>query len=193
MKPLAGGFSVFRQGKGDLAMIVACIAVFFITFGVLMARRSEPFLPQVNGAPRVAAPPETAEQLRDSVRPRQPDPSPPDRVRTVEQAASPAARIGMAATAANPSGGELPVDVNFRRGRAADSPLEGSIFNKSGDDLQVEVDFYKPETKRTSKVELTVPANHAMAFGRDDGLEIGGGDEVTIKSPPYAEVHLQVR
>ena len=193
MNPLAGGFSVFRPGKGDLAMIVTCIAVFFITFAVLMERRSAAPSREANGAPGVAARPAAAERPWDSVRSEQPAPSQPDMVRPVEQAPALAARVGIPAAAGNSSGGELPVDVNFRRGRADGSPLEGSILNKSSEDLQVEVDFYKPETKRTSKVELTVPANHASAFGRDDGLEIEGGDEVTVKSPPYAEKHLQVR
>jgi hypothetical protein len=87
----------------------------------------------------------------------------------------------------------LPVDISFRRGRGSDGYLEGSVFNRSSDDLQVEVDFYNPRTRRASKVELTVPANHASSFGRDDGLEIEGGEQVTVKSPSYTEKHLEVR
>jgi hypothetical protein len=193
MKPFAGGFPAFRPGKGDLAMIVTCIAAFFITFGVLMERQSEAPSPEANGTPMVRVRREAIERPATSRRSRQADPSPSDTVRPVEQATAPTAHAGTASAAGNLSGGELPVDINFRHGRGSDSYLEGSVFNKSSDDLQIEVDFYKPQTQRTSKVELTVPANHASSFGRDDGMEIEGGDEVTVKSPSYAEKHLEVR
>jgi hypothetical protein len=192
MKPFAGGFPAFRPGKGDLAMIVTCIAVFFITFALLMQRRSKAPTPEENSAPMVTARGEAIERPPASVRSRQAD-SASGMVRPVGQATVPAPRVSMGGSGGEATGGELPVDINFRRGRGSDASLEGSVFNKSSDDLQVEVDFYNPQTKRTSKVELTVPANRASSFGRDDGLEIEGGDQVTVKSPSYTEKHLEVR
>jgi hypothetical protein len=192
MKPFTGGFPVFRPGKGDLAMIVTCVAVFFITFGLLMERRSKAPSSEENSAPTVTARREAIERPQAWVIPRQVDPSTSGMVRPV-QATAAAPHVSAAATASDASGGELPVDINFRRGRGSEGYLEGSVFNKSGDDLQVEVDFYNPQTKRTSKVELMVPANHASSFGRDDGLEIEGGDQVTVKSPSYTEKHLEIR
>jgi hypothetical protein len=193
MKPFTGGFPVFRPGKGDVAMIVTCIAVFFITFGLLMERRSKAPSPEENSASMVTARREAIERPQAWVIPRQADPSTSRMVRPLAQATAAAPRVSMAATGSDASGGELPVDISFRRGRGNDGYLEGSVFNKSSDDLQVEVNFYNPQTKRASKAELTVPANHASSFGRDDGLEIEGGEQVTVKSPSYTEKHLEVR
>jgi hypothetical protein len=193
MKPFTGGFPVFRPGKGDLAMIVTCIAVFFITFGLLMERRSKAPSPEENNARMVTTRREAIERPQAWAVPRKADPSASEMVRPLGQATVTSPRASMTATGSDVSGGELPVDINFRRGRGSDGYLEGSVFNKSSDDLQVEVDFYKPQTKRTSKVDLSVPANHASSFGRDDGLEIEGGDQVTVKSPSYNEKHLEVR
>jgi hypothetical protein len=194
MKLLTGGFSLFRPEKGKLVMGATFIATFLITFCVLLIqRKSDAPLTEANGTapsltrpdrrmpstPLLASRPQGAPQSAS--------------VPPIREAVAPVTYVDTARADASPLSAELPVDINFRHRRDSDTYLEGSVFNKSSVDLQIEVDFFSPRTKRTSKIELTVPAAHSSDFGRDDGLEIEGGDDLTIKSLAFADKQMQVR
>jgi hypothetical protein len=194
MKLLSGGFSMFRPEKDTLAIVITFAVTFLIAFAVLLVeRKSDSPSPETNGTALVATRHETPESSTPLIRSRQPSPPQPVMAIATTAAAAPAAPAISANTIGDSSGAELPIDVNFRRRRGSERYLEGSIFNKSSEDLSIAVYFFSPRTRETSKIELTVPAYHASSFGRDDGLEIEGGDEVTIKSPAFAERRIQTR
>jgi hypothetical protein len=194
MKQLVRGFSTFRPEKIDVVMAVTVVAAFLITFFVLWReRQADPPLTATMTTASIPVQSAGRKPTADFAAPRQLA-AQSSRVATpIAEVAAAAIPVDTAKTPRNTSDNPLPVDISFRRQRGDGAYLEGSILNKSDEDLPVAVEFFSAQSKRTSKIELIVPANHASAFGRDDGLEIEGGEEVTIKNPAYAETHMQVR
>jgi type IV secretory pathway VirB10-like protein len=183
MKPPVGGFSVFRDENKNWAIAAVLVVTYAITVAVLlMSRRSPDSTPQAPAPNAIANLP----QRRPGLLGRPGNPAP------IRQPAAPTPRAQSMAAPAAPIATEIPVNITFRH-RPDRNVYEGSVVNQSGEDLTVEVVFFSPGKSRTSKIELNVPAFHAEAFGRDDGLELDSGDEVTIKSGSYAEKHTIVR
>ncbi len=194
MKQLVRGLSTFRPEKIDVVMAIAVVAAFLTTFCVLLREREAPPTAAATlSAALTPAQPPRLEAIGAFLKSREAAVQPSRMAPPIAEVAAAVVPVDTVKTAGGSSGTPLPVDISFRRQRGDGTYLEGSILNKSDEDLPIQVEFFDSHSRRTQKIELIVPANHASAFGRDDGLEIEGGEEVTIKNPAYVETHTQVR
>jgi hypothetical protein len=195
MKAPVGGFSVFREENKNWAIAAVLVVTYAITVAVLLMSRKSPDSIPAAPALNATAPTPVANPRQGPTGPMPPRrpgvPGRPGMAAPNGQQALSAPRAESTATPAGQTAAEIPVNITFRH-RPDRNVYEGSVFNRSGEELAVEVIFFSPGKGQTSKIELNVPAFHAEAFGRDDGLELESGDEVTIKSGSYAEKHAIV-
>lgn len=88
----------------------------------------------------------------------------------------------------------LPVLVHFyHRTRDPDQRIEGSIENQSNDDLLVTLNVLSAATQTVSRSTLDIPSQSRVVFGRDDGLNLGTGDQVTLQAPTYGDLVQEIR
>ena len=81
---------------------------------------------------------------------------------------------------------EMPIELHFRR-RPDLNKVQGSLLNKSENELTVDALIFDPRTNQTSKVQLELAPYKARPFGLDDGLDMLPGDEITLQSAPYRD------
>jgi hypothetical protein len=88
----------------------------------------------------------------------------------------------------------LPVLVHFyRRMRDPDQRLEGSIENTSNDALSIILNVLSAQTRMISRSNIDVPSQSRVVFGRDDGLNLGAGDQITLQSESYGDLVQAIR
>lgn len=130
-------------------------------------------------------------------------------LRTVETAppsraeASPNAQVVAAKSAANepgrtdvqsaPAAPPLPLLIHFyRRMRDPEQRIEGSIENTSNDDLEITLNVLSAATHTVSRSTLGIPSQSRVVFGRDDGLNLGAGDQVTLQATTYGDLVQEI-
>jgi hypothetical protein len=74
-----------------------------------------------------------------------------------------------------------------------DHKIEGSIENRSNDPLTITMRIVSSRTRAVSESTLDVAANSRTTFGRDDGLDLGVSDQVTLQSPTYGDLVQEIR
>jgi hypothetical protein len=93
-----------------------------------------------------------------------------------------------------PAAPQLPVFVHFyRRMRDPDRRIEGSIENTSNDDLEVTLSVLSASTQSVSRTTLDVASQSRVIFGRDDGLNLAVGDQVTLQCPTYSDLVQEIQ
>jgi len=121
-------------------------------------------------------------------------------VRAQSQAGAPivakeAARLPVVAEDSGvPAAPQLPVLVHFyRRMRDADHRIEGSIENTSNDDLAVTLSVLSTRTQSVSRTTLDIAPQSRVVLGRDDGLNLAVGDQVTLQCPSYSDLVQEIQ
>jgi hypothetical protein len=93
-----------------------------------------------------------------------------------------------------PAAPQLPVLVHFyRRMRDPDKRIEGSIENTSNDDFVITLNVLSAATHAVSRSTLDVASQSRVVFGRDDGLNLGLGDQVTLQAPTYGDLVQEIQ
>jgi hypothetical protein len=151
--------------------------------------------PPVRHAEALATTPQVSLGTVQSTRPFERTPGP--RVRAIS-ANTPAAETAGNSTddavASSPPAPPLPVLVFFYRRMAdPDHKIEGSIENRSNDPLTITMRIVSSRTRAVSESTLDVAANSRTTFGRDDGLDLGVSDQVTLQSPTYGDLVQEIR
>jgi hypothetical protein len=70
--------------------------------------------------------------------------------------------------------------------------LLGRLMNQSLQSLTIEVGVTSGTDQSVATSTLTVDGHHIQAFGPDDGLAMHAGDQVMLKSYPYADLTVRV-
>lgn len=98
------------------------------------------------------------------------------------------------AVAPSPAAPALPVSVFFYQRKAdPDHKIEGSIENRSNDPLTITMRVVSSRTRAVSESTLDVAPYSRTTFGRDDGLDLGPADQVTLQSPTYSDLVQEIR
>jgi hypothetical protein len=93
-----------------------------------------------------------------------------------------------------PAAPQLPVLMHFyRRMRDPDRRIEGSVENQSNDNLEITLDVLSAATGAVSRSTLEVASQSRVVFGRDDGLNLGAGDQVTLQASTYSDLVQEIR
>lgn len=92
-----------------------------------------------------------------------------------------------------PAAPQLPLLVHFyHRMRDPDQRIEGSIENTSNDDFVITLNVLSAATHAVSQSTLNVASQSRVVFGRDDGLNLGAGDQITLQSPTYGDLVQEI-
>jgi hypothetical protein len=95
--------------------------------------------------------------------------------------------------AAVPAAPALPLVIRFsHRIHDPDRRIEGSIENVSESDVSITLSVMGGQTQTVSRSTLAVPSQSRIVFGRDDGLNLASGDQITLASPTYSDLSQQV-
>jgi hypothetical protein len=101
--------------------------------------------------------------------------------------------VDAAKDSAVPAAPQLPLLVHFyRRMRDPDRRIEGSIENTSNDDFVITLNVLSAATHAVSQSTLNVASQSRVVFGRDDGLNLGAGDQVTLQAPTYSDLVQEI-
>jgi hypothetical protein len=93
-----------------------------------------------------------------------------------------------------PAAPQLPLLVHFyRRMRDPDRRIEGSIENTSNDNFVITLNVVSAATHAVSRSTLDVASQSRVVFGRDDGLNLGLGDQVTLQAPTYGDLVQEIQ
>jgi len=93
-----------------------------------------------------------------------------------------------------PAAFQLPLMVHFyRRMRDPDRRIEGSIENTSNDNFVITLNVLSAATHAVSRSTLDVASQSRVVFGRDDGLNLGLGDQVTLQAPTYGDLVQEIQ
>jgi hypothetical protein len=149
---------------------------FTLTLGVMLwqQRKESAPAPSAAAAPRVApspppvrGPPPTAAATPPAIVPGTAAGSPTQDADDTPDAAS-----------------QMPVETAFHPRR---NKWIGRIASTSGDPLYIEVRVRHSATSRVSVTEVNVAPGAAATIGQDDDLNIQTGDQVTLRTAPYAD------
>jgi hypothetical protein len=179
---VTGGLQTMTLGYRSIILTMAIS--FTVTFAVLWRpRQAEKPLETVAAAP-VVAPPGVRQPRREPV------------------SAAPIAPPPRAMAAPNPSNlapdntraaqaPELPVEIHFRS-RPDLGRVQGSVINRSENELVIDATIFDPHTRENSKILLDIGPFASEPFGVNDGLEIQSGDTITLQSGSYRDRVSQI-
>jgi hypothetical protein len=173
-----------------VAIAVGASLVFFLGFMWWRGRMSEP--PEQYGQVSQAAP---RPRLRtvESALPRRDGDGPNVQFIAPKLTAKRADGADEVSAPAVPAAPVLPVLVHFyHRMRDPDQQIEGSIENQSDDDLLVTLNVMSAARRTVSRSMLDVPSQSRVVFGRDDGLNLGAGDQITLQVPTYGDLVQEI-
>jgi hypothetical protein len=94
-------------------------------------------------------------------------------------------------TSVDSSAEELPVELHFRN-RPDKGKIQGSVFNRSDDELVIDASILRSGAEETATVQLSIAAHRAKPFGLSDELDLRSGDQITLRSAPYRDKVIMI-
>ena len=171
--------------------ISIAIAVSLVLFlGFMWWWEGRPAEPPAPHAAALATAPQDSLRMVQSARPFERAQGPGSQENSAKTAADSADSAGASSPAAPP----LPVIVLFYRRLAdPDHKIEGSIENRSNDQLAITMRIVSSRTQAVSESTLDVAPYSRTTFGRDDGLDLALADQITLQSPTYSDLVQEIR
>ena len=87
---------------------------------------------------------------------------------------------------------ELPVKVTFRQSLLIRGTFVAQFRNEGDKNLILHAEFDRADASARKTFTLLVPANHFKEVGHNQGWNVQSGDQLTITSEGYDDVHCHI-